>query len=226
MANYGFDTNFISEKLTPGKLRRPRRLAWLRTLLYPLQVKFIDIFTYYRLGASYGNWSKIPTYAAGTRKRYGMSIYEALRSTVAEAPPYSPTAWLLIQKNWIGAEERLKYNGQKIVFEFLLNKIFPNTFNTNQIYILTVATDSNAFWVGDDASGKLNGTAGVDGSQQYFVGTSYTVGYYNFTINVPLALFNDLGATNIERENTIRAVADKYRIAGMLYNVVSYVPNA
>ena len=45
---------------------------------------------------------------------------------------------------------------------------------------------------------------------------------YNFTINVPLALFTTLGTDNTNRENTIRIFADKYVLSGITYNVTTY----
>jgi hypothetical protein len=45
---------------------------------------------------------------------------------------------------------------------------------------------------------------------------------YNMTINVPLALFNTLGSTAQDRENAIRIIANKYILAGITYEVVTY----
>jgi hypothetical protein len=45
---------------------------------------------------------------------------------------------------------------------------------------------------------------------------------YNFTINVPSALFATLGNNLTNRENTIRSFADKYVLAGITYNIITY----
>lgn len=226
---YAYDTAYTSEKNTPGKLRQPKRLAWLRVLLYPLQKRFIDTFNYYRLGQTAPTWNKIPTYTVGYRVRFGISIWEAIEVNTFKPPPEWPEYWILVQPDWIGCEERIKYNSQIMVYEYLMNKRFPNTYNTNRIWISTNTTDSSAFWVGSLGGEKTTSYAATKVNQNNFIGllsSGYTVGYYNFTINVPLALFNSLGANDTIRENVIRSVADKYKLAGMFYNVVTFVPTS
>ena len=221
---YAYDAFYISEKNTPPKLRKPIRLAWLRTLLKPLQTRFVDTFNYYRLGQTAPLWNKIPTYPVNYRVKFGKSIWEAIAVNTFKPPPEWPEYWILVQPDYVGCEERLKWNSQHMVYEYLLNKRFPNTYNTTKIYIVTNTTDANAFWVGDSIDGTSTSTNPYQ--QLYFVGDAYTVGYYNFTIYVPLLLFNSLGITTAERENVIRSVADKYKLAGMFYNIVTFIPTS
>jgi hypothetical protein len=51
---------------------------------------------------------------------------------------------------------------------------------------------------------------------------TYITGTFDFTINVPLDLFDTLGTTTTNKENTIRQFADKYNLAGTTYNVITY----
>jgi hypothetical protein len=51
---------------------------------------------------------------------------------------------------------------------------------------------------------------------------TYIVNAYDYTINVPIAIFNTLGTTTTNKENTIRQFADKYNLAGMNYNIITY----
>jgi hypothetical protein len=59
-------------------------------------------------------------------------------------------------------------------------------------------------------------------SQEFFLGNSYTFSNYAFTIFVPVAVFNALDPDATNAENIIRAIADKYVIAGMEYDVQTY----
>lgn len=224
MSIYGFDTDYISEKLTPPQLRTTKRLAWLRVLTSDLQAKFNDIFgvqSYYN-GFSLANWSSVTAYTAGNRVKYGVSIYECLVANTGLTPEVNTTEWLLIELDFVGANERVKYNSQKMVLEYVLNRYLNTTATTMPtIYILTNTVDVNGFYMGIDGQSEL-GELGVNTNQDDFLGTSYTLNGYDFTIYVPLALYTSLGTTAANRENRVRNVADKYVIAGINYNVTTY----
>ena len=224
MSIYGFDTDYISEKLIPPQLRTTKRLAWLRVLSSNLQDKFNDIFgvqSYYK-GFSLANWSSVTNYNIGNRVKYGISIYEALTDNTGLSPDVNTDDWLLIEKDFVGANERVKYNSQKMVLEYVLNRYLNTTATTMPtIYILTNTVDVNGFYIGIDGQSEL-GELGVNTNQDDFLGTSYTLNGYAFTIYVPLALYTSLGTTAANRENRVRNVADKYVIAGINYNVTTY----
>ena len=57
---------------------------------------------------------------------------------------------------------------------------------------------------------------------QSFLGRAYTYSNIAFSIFVPIAVFNALAGNNTDRENIIRAFADKYVLAGIEYNVITY----
>ena len=52
---------------------------------------------------------------------------------------------------------------------------------------------------------------------------TYQTSVYDYTIFVPDAVYTALGSTANDREYAIRNFADKYNLAGMQYDVQSYV---
>lgn len=224
MLIYGFDTDWIVEKLLPPQLRTVMRMAWLRVLVSDIKSKYIDIYgvqSYYN-GFSIAKWSSATAYVIGNRVRYGVSIYEALTDNTGLSPDINTSDWLLIEKDFVGADERVKYNGQKMVLEYILNRYLNTTATTiPTIYILNNPVDVNGFYMGIDGASEL-GELGTNTNQNDFLGTSYTLNQYCFTIYVPLALYTSLGTTAANRENRVRNVADKYIIAGVNYNVTTY----
>jgi hypothetical protein len=59
--------------------------------------------------------------------------------------------------------------------------------------------------------------------QAYFMGNTYSATQYNFTVFFPIALFNGLPPTlNADKEKMIRNVVDKYKLAGMNYDIQTF----
>jgi hypothetical protein len=219
-----FDT--ILDRMTPPKLRQTRFIAWLTVLFAPLKLKYDDIFNKYKTGDTSTAWSNVTAYVVGDRVRYGIGIYEALTANTGIVPISDSQTWYKVNDDFVGTDERIMYNSQRIVFEYLLNRYFNVTPTTAPlIYITTNNIDTNGFYLGDSAineNGELAfGTYGFSNANDY-LGTSYSLNQYAFTINVPIALYTPLGATNTDRDNVIRNIADKYVIAGVLYDITTY----
>jgi hypothetical protein len=224
MSIYSYDTGYVAEQLLPPQLRTTMRLAWLRTLLASVKSKYNDIFGVqsYTQGFSLANWSSVTNYAIGNRVKYGVSIYEALTANVGLDPEVNTTDWLLVEKDFVGAFERVKYNGQKMVLQYILNRYLNTTYATiPTIYITTNTIDTNGFYIGVDGASEL-GELGDNSNQNDFLGTSYTLNQYSFTVYVPVLLFATLGTNAANRENRVRNVVDKYKLAGTNYNVTTY----
>jgi len=175
-------------------------------------------------------WNVATNYALGDTVRFGVSVYEALVANVGIIPSSDEDTWLLVEKEFIGADERNKYNAGKMLFEYVLNRYLNTTATTVPlIYITTNTIDVNGFYMGADGDGTY-GELGVNTNQNDFLGTSYTLTQYAFTIYVPIALSNSFTseaadvapAISTNRENIVRGVADKYNLAGLLYNVITY----
>lgn len=217
---YAFSTTYLTEKLLPPALRQVRILAFLRVLAIPLQSKWND-FLEFISGSSYTNFSDVTFYVVGDRVKYGQSIYECILPIVGVIP-YDTTYWLLINKDFVGCDARVKFNSQKMVFEYVLN-LYLNTTPTTLplIYTTRNTVDVNGFYIGVDGVSEL-GELGTSVNQDDFLGTSYTLGQYAMTIYVPLALYTALASTAADREAIVRNIADRYVLAGIEYNVLTY----
>ena len=223
MAIYDYDNQIVGEQLTPPVLRTVKQLSWINTLTAAVQNLWSLIFEDYRVGSVYTDYSIIATYAVQDRIRWtDKAIYECIKVTTAGILPSNTTYFVKVNDNFIGSDERVKYNSQLIVLEYALNNWFLNLTATDQIFIATNNITSNLFLMGQ--TGTYSSTmANSSVFSAYFMPNvaSYPT-QYNFTINVPLALFTTLGTDNTNRENTIRIFADKYVLSGITYNVTTY----
>jgi len=230
MAIYDYDNEIVAEQLTPPTLRESKFLAWLYVITKPIQNFWSLIFEDYKIGNSYTDFDILVTYNFGDRVRWtDKAIYEATYTNslgVAESfngvYPNNTLFWTKVNDNFIGVDERAKYNSQLIVLEYALNKWFLNLTATNQIFLNTNTLTTNLFLMGQ--TGTYSSTM-VNSSpfSAYFMPNNATYpAQYNFTINVPSALFATLGNNLTNRENTIRSFADKYVLAGITYNVTTY----
>lgn len=229
MSIYAYDTNYVQEKLTPPLLRTPIRLDWLKTLTRPIQLKYTDIFdtsNSFKAGFSAAKWNVLTAYAVGNRVRFGISIYECLIANTGIDPSYDNVTWLLIEKDFVGLDQRIKFSSQHMVFQYVLNKYLNTTPATlPTIYTLKNVVDTNGFYLGSDGDGsygELGHNTGSVTNQDDFLGTSYSLIQYAFTIYVPAALFTTLGSNAANREQTVRNVADQFVLAGITYNIVTY----
>lgn len=189
--------------------------------MYPLQWLRDLLFDSYKQGAT------APSYAAGAYNKYDQVIYQKkVYSSKIDFNTDLPTvtdSWLLVQDNFIGVNERVLYNGEKIIFEWALNKWFGTTFRNplaiSDIYISNNLKKVPVFRVGQVET--ISSQVYKDHSSEYIV-NDYNFGIYNnFTIFVPLLVYNALGDPS-NRERIFRSFADKYVTFGLFYNIVTY----
>jgi hypothetical protein len=149
-------------------------------------------------------------------------VYECIEDAIAGINCDNTVYWVKINDNFIGASERAKYNSQKIVFEYALNKWFRVPSGDPQIYIVNNIIASSAFLMGATGTYSSAMASGSVFSTSY-MGASYSVAtLFDYTIYVPLAVFNAQGTTIPNRETTIRNFADIYNLIGMKYNIITY----
>lgn len=224
MSVYTLSVNYISEKLVPPSLRGVKMLAWLRVILKPLQSQWNNVFDDYATGSGYAQYDVSLSYVRTDRVIFSnKSVYECILDATAGIPPDDSVYWVKINDIFIGANERLKYNSQKIVFEYALNKYF-------QIPVSPFIYITNNFVVADNVfvmsnSGLTSSVMPLNSAYQInFLGLvpAYATSVNDYTIYVPLAVYNALGTNAINRENAIRQFADKYNLAGIQYNVIAY----
>jgi hypothetical protein len=218
---YDLDYSIVGLQLLPPDKRRTRQIAWVKALLAPLQYMHGIVFLSYKQG------SPAPQYAGGAYNKgdrvvYFFSVYEALENTATL--PTDQTGWVKIQESFIGLDERVKYTGQKIVLEYALNKWFVTQFRQppalSDIYITTNLIPTGSFIVG--GTEHTSSVVYSGGSSDYIYNDLATGGVKNMNVNIPVAVFNALAATNAQRESIVRAFVNKYITAGITYNVVTY----
>jgi len=204
----------------PPDKRDPQPLALMQSLLTAAQWCRDLVLGSFKTG------STAPVYSAGAyniydQVKYGKSIYECITDGTTNDPT-NTTDWRLIQENFIGVDERIKYNGQKIVLEWALNTQFDGVFRQpatgldSDIYITNIAAVLAGFRIGEDESGTDVSSIGEDTSSDSIGGAYPFVQLNNFQINFLASLF---ALTN---EEAVRNFVDKYIPIGLNYTIVTY----
>jgi hypothetical protein len=131
-----------------------------------------------------------------------------------------------VQDNFIGVIDRAKFSAEDLKFEYALNLWFDTTFRqpplTSDIYINDLNSNLVDFFVGyqENESSEI---VAINGEAISFIQSANpTYGAADFSINIPLAIFNALGASNPEREAVVRRFADQINTAGLTYTINTY----
>lgn len=228
MGFYDIDyTDQVTNNLPVSK-RLEKMISWLVALLSAQKWRSDSFFGEYVQGSNAANYNPFVTlYPKGTRVNFYRSIYESTKSVPSGHLPTDKNYWIKITDDYRGTDERVKYNSQKIMLEFILNKWFvttwvqPDSVDTPtrpDIYIDNNDVQSPVFTVFENEN-ELSNVFRFDLLSNSFVMEDYTFDLNCFTIYVPTAVFAGIGA---DAEEQIRAIADKYVISGMIYNVVQY----
>jgi hypothetical protein len=224
---YDIDFEIQEENLNVPTKRKPKTTAFLNALMYPLQWIRDLLFEDYVNGAIYPPWGGFQLHPVGERVTWeDKSNYECIVQNFGftgmepSGGVDSAIYWIKIQDNFMGANQRARFNSQIIILEHALNKWFRVPTIDPQIY-LGNNYNPNTF---------LLGTSGIY-SSPLASNSAFTVAYLgnaptftatDFTVYVPVVLFATLGNTVQNRENNVRRFVDKYRLAGIAYNVTTY----
>lgn len=213
-----FDISFDQQAvdLLPPDKRGVKTVALQRALLRCVQWSRDQLFGSYKTGAT------APVYAGGTYNKYDQVIYNkaVYYSLVANnsALPTDSGSWLLIQKNFIGVDERVRYNGQKIVLEYALNHRFggvfrpPGSSSLSDIYINNVGPVPAGFRIAQTIGSTIGQTTSSDsiGLAMPFVQIA------NFNINVLNAIYL------LTNEKAIRDFVDPVIPISINYSISTY----
>lgn len=222
MSIYTFNAYKAGAELLPPNKRLNRWLHWVWSLLSPLQWLYEAVFVSYKTGSNEADYSA-GTYGKGDRVVYLYGVYESLVDANITLP--SSSSWVQVSPDFIGTDERILFNGQKIIYEYALNKHFGTTFSStpgaSDIYI-----DTNAIVTGNFRTGEIEARSSSVGllasSEPIGEGDVAAVAGYNFTINIPTAVYTALDADATNREKIVRNFADKYCSAGLAYDINPY----
>jgi hypothetical protein len=224
MSIYTVDFGSLGAELLPPNKRKPRMLAFIKALLAPLQYVLNLFLQSYRTGAPVGAWSGAATYSAGQRVRYNQAVYESLIN-LNTATPTDTASWRRILANFIGVEERMAYNGQKVVLEYALNRYFSTNFlqpgtGTSDIYLTTNTPPVYPFIVA--ALPGVSSTTYPAYSTEVILNSYSFTGNYRFTIHIPVGVYTALSTIPSSRDLIVRGFADNYVPAGVAYNITTY----
>lgn len=216
MSIYDITYNKRVVELLPPDKRYMRMVSFLKAMVQQLQYLHTFLFGEYRTGSKgiYSFWNPIATYNAGDIVIYNESVYLSLINSNTDVPGLTG-AWKLYHEFFIGVEERLAYNTQKLVLEYALNNRFNRVFRQpplqSDIYITNNIPQIGVFVVGytEDQSS----ISYFDRTYEFII-NSYALGsFYNYTINVPVAVMD---------EPQIRKFANRYNPVGLQYNINPY----
>jgi hypothetical protein len=223
MSIYDINISKQSQRLSPPDKRGVVLGAWMKALFTPLQWLADLWLGSYRTGSTAMEWLNTSTYSKYSRVVYTVYVYESLIDGNT-ATPTDTSKWRIVQRTFIGLNERLMYNTEKVVLEYALNKRFKTTFrqppNVSDIYIDAHEKPLAVFQVGGI---EINSSSVYSNTSSEFVIDSYSfTDYVNMTVNVPVAVFNALDAIPANCEKIIRSFIDIYIAAGITYTITTY----
>lgn len=222
---FDFDIDIVIPNLTAPIKRQPKYLAWLKSLTTPIQQAWQNLFVDYKTGSTYPDFDISTTYSIGDTVIWtDKCIYMASSVTVlgvgqdfSGVLPNNTVFWTKVNENFIGVDERVKYNSQRLLFEYALNRFF----RTSGIYIENnFVTPTNVFAMGNSSqSSSYMPSNSIYQSDFMPDKPTYTTAIYDFTIFFPAADYAALGSS---ADLIIRSFADVYNLVGMQYDIQTF----
>ena len=222
MYSVNYDTT-VENLLVPDK-RTKKTVAFNTALVSEVSNNHTLLFNKYK------DFTILPNWAAGTYEKnelvkYGKSIFQSIEDANTTQPTFSDK-WRLVSDNFLGSDFRLAIRGEKLNLEYALNTWFGTTFRQPSVGVSDIFLETNPtsiiniFRVGDDefTSSKVYANA----SSEFVINYYDFSEKYNLKINVPVAVYNSLGATDDIRLSIIRNFAGKYINAGLTYQIQTY----
>lgn len=224
MAIYDINFSKTGRQLLPPDKRNPNTVSLVKGLLAPMQWISDLWLKDYRVGSLAQNWLSTSTYVKYDRVKYKFAIYESLAGGNLNNLPTDKTKWALVQPNFIGLSERLLYNGITLTLTYALNKRFGTIFrqppNVADIYINNNNIPYPPFIFGGDSVSSSSFFS--QSSTEYFINAYSFTSTFNFSIFVPVAVYNALDPLSANRDKIFRAFVNSIIPAGITYNITTY----
>ena len=215
---FDIDYKIQAPEILPVDKRTSNTIALMQSLLNGLQWARDFFFGSYKTG------STASTYATGTYNEFqqvifNKSVYYSLNNGNT-ALPTDTTQWVKIQDNFLGVDQRVKFNGQRLVLEYALNLQFggvfrpPGSSSPSDIYLTNLPAIISGFISAktEAYSSSIGQTTSVDK-----IGLAYPFTHINnFQINIKVALY---AATN---DKAIRNFVNLYIPISLNYTIVTY----
>jgi hypothetical protein len=212
-----FNINFINKiiELLPPDKREVKELAWVKSLGSPIQYLKGKFINDYKEGSDYPNWVA-GSYGKGDIVVYKKVLYESNVDGNTDTPPSSK--WNRYLDSFIGSDDRVKYNGQKVVLEYALNQYYKTVFrqpnDVSDIYIETLGYTLQGFLIA--TTEPYCSTVGQTTSSGFIGSLTPFLQTFNFTIWFPVSVY---AATN---ESEVRTFVNKIIPIGLNYNISTY----
>lgn len=219
--NYECDFNLQAGRLTPIAKRQDVRLGFMECLSEPIQWNRDNFFDEYLEGDSSAVWDVSTAYSRYDRVNYQNKIYECTNDNTGELPT-NTDYWVKVVDDFRGATERIKYNCQKLMMEWVLNKWFSTTFRQpstgldSDFYIVNNVRFASPFTVPETTFRE-----GVYVSNAIFESSQRTTKYVknipaympsqNFTVYYPLSV---IANTTDDEYYQMVSLVDKYKLLG------------
>jgi hypothetical protein len=235
MAFIDIDYSIQTNNLLPTNKRKTVYQTLMLIVTYPLQwlnTLWAEVYIRGMFGLS-DVWVSSTTYNQGDRV-VGLdnSVYESLNTNLNQDPTTTSGYWYRVEDNFVGVEERIKYNAQILTFEYAINKWFGQQGASfaqppilPDIYITTNVVTPNVFVVGgkEDISSQVYD---FDFLAYQYVIDAYTFNQTDYTIWVKSTVYANIQAyaatIGSNADLLIRAFADKYNLAGTIYDIITY----
>jgi hypothetical protein len=226
---YECDFNLQAQRLTPITKRQDVRLGLLESISEAIQWNRDNFFDKYLEGDSAAAWDVGTNYVRYDRVNYQNRIYECTNDIISELPT-NTDYWVLVVSDFRGATERIKYNCQKIILEYILNKWFaaafrqPSTGLDSDFYIVDSVRRADTMTAFNETT-----VSGVYVASNTFQSPTFTQQWVyevpayssgvNFAVYYPLAT---IPTTTDDKYYQMVSLINKYKIFGSTVEYISY----
>lgn len=234
MSIYDISYDQKAVELLPPDKRTAKQVSWVKAMFGQLKYLRDAIFTYYKGGiTSYNSyyvnkWEPLANgglgYFQNEPVKYGEAVYVSLDDGNLSVPP--SIEWALVQNNFIGVDERIMFNANKLVFEYALNKRFDGQFyqppNVSQIYIVKNSLPNFPFIVGGDENSSSSVFQTYGG--EVIIDSYSLANFNNFTIMVKDSVYYAIDPSGDPAiiDKIIRNFADRYNTISLNYDIQTY----
>jgi hypothetical protein len=219
--SYECDFYLQAGRLTPIEKRQDVRLGLLESTSSPIQWNRDNFFDGYLEGDSASVWIIATSYSRYDRVNYQNRIYECTNDNTGELPT-NTDYWVKVLDDFRGATERIKYNCQKLMIEWVLNKWFGTTFNqpstllNSDFYIENNVRFASPFTVPETTfrDGLYVSNAIFESSKnttKYVKNIPAYLPSQNFTVFYPLSV---IANTTDDEYYQMTALINKYKVLG------------
>lgn len=238
-----FDNHVLQE--LPDYHRTPRFISWFFGIIRGSSSRMYSIFTSFMSNSvDLGYWDSAVTYGYEDRVRAGNGIvYESLKINNLNNDVTDINWWFPILDYYIGISEQAQNTCQKLMFERSLNRRFQKYLTDNgfvgykqpetidpgvgylplsDIFLENVYNEYPSFVSFPTELDSSNVSIRTSSGFIYPAPVYSSVTLYQFSINIPLSVYNSIGTTNEIRDSVIRNFANKINRAGIIYTIVTY----